>query len=170
MQNILRNVMKNFFHQTRLWQSLGLSLGGLMLATLPQMAIAQTLDQDILELSQMLLEQPCTTYEKTDGVVRYSICMQEDGENLIVLSAASSLVDAGDGVGYWFSPEGGIVAIRFFHSGETFFFDPVSQAPLGAILDDGSVQTQFTQEEHETLVNLVQDISPIDEIFNVFLE
>jgi hypothetical protein len=162
--------MAKFFTKHNPLPYLSLGLCSLLLTGMTQRVEAQTLEEDILEISQMIFEQPCTLYEKTDDIMSYSICMQEEGEESIIVAAASSLMEIGDGLGYWFSPEGGIVAIQVFHTGETFFFEPSIGEPLGIVLDDGTVQTEFTDEEYNYLVNLVTDTSTIDEIFNVFIE
>lgn len=64
------------------------------------------------------LTKGCEESKKTEGSVNYSVC-QLDGKPV---QAAEAHVELGDGVGFWFE-NGKVKALRYFHSGELFFFE-----------------------------------------------
>jgi hypothetical protein len=68
---------------------------------------------------ERLTQKACTKQEKVVGNLRYSLCSVIDSRGINrIVSAASSLANAGDGAGYWLNEQGEIYAIRYFHSGE----------------------------------------------------
>lgn len=113
--------------------------------------------------------QPCDRQSKDEKSTRYTVCSVErvTGKPRII-SASSSLIEAGDGIGYWFTEEGKVAAIRFFHSDELFMFDidgklKVELISAQKVMVNGeeqfqkrSVRTKFDQATRDRLEKLAK--------------
>lgn len=100
-------------------------------------------------------KQPCDRQTKDEGSTRYAICTVQGTDNRPkVISASSSLIGAGDGIGYWFAEDGAVVAIRFFHSDELFLFSGdrlVAELTGGANSQRKSAKQGFTEQQRNRL-------------------
>ncbi|MEG4319657.1 MULTISPECIES: hypothetical protein [unclassified Microcoleus] len=103
-------------------------------------------------------KQPCNDHLKTEKSVRYRICTvnQGNGQTRIV-SASEANIEAGDGMGYWFTETGKVYAIRFFHSGETFIFGLENGRLLAELIDKRQVNMDFKDEQRKNLEKLARD-------------
>lgn len=61
----------------------------------------------------------CTKSKKTEDNLNFEICKKGDK----VVSATEYAPEADAGSTYWFSPDGKLVAMRYFSSGDTYVFD-----------------------------------------------
>lgn len=61
----------------------------------------------------------CTKSKKTEDNLEFEICKK--GDRVVSASEYASEADAGSV--YWFSPDGKLVAMRYFGSGDTYVFD-----------------------------------------------
>ncbi len=75
------------------------------------------------------LAQGCQEQKKVIKSMTYRLC-RKNGK---IVSAAESLTEAGDGMGYWFE-QGKVVAVRYFHDGTLVTF---KGAKISAIYADG---------------------------------
>ncbi len=113
--------------------------------------------------------QPCDRQTKDEKSTRYMVCSVErvTGKPRVI-SASSSLIETGDGIGYWFTEESKVAAIRFFHSGELFMFDidgklKVELISAQKVMVNGeeqfqkrSVRTKFDQATRDRLEKLAK--------------
>ncbi|MEG3843947.1 hypothetical protein [Microcoleus sp. herbarium14] len=100
------------------------------------------------ELKQ-LQAQPCQKATKTVKNVSYIMCSTNAGKT--VVSASEALLEAGDGVGFWFKGDR-VRAIVFFGSGEVVFFNRgVLEAQMS---NKGEVTTVFTADEQRQFEGL----------------
>ncbi len=131
-------------------------------------------DEEIAESVHKQFEnianQPCDRQSKDEKSTRYIVCSVErvTGKPRII-SAFSALIEAGDGIGYWFTEESKVAAIRFSHTGELFMFDldgklKVELISAQKVMVNGeerfqkrSVRTKFDQATRNRLEKLAQE-------------
>ncbi len=103
--------------------------------------------------------------------INYSACTANAGGKgqYRFISASSSLVSYGDGIGYWYYLNGKVAAIRFFHTDELFMFDGGGKLQAELIraqkvmvngqeqFQERSIRTNFTKSERDRLENLAKD-------------
>jgi len=112
-------------------------------------------------LMQSLTEmtEGCDEATKVKAGVSYRIC----SINSQPVTASEALLEVGDGIGFWFK-NNKVVAIRYFHSGETLFFD--DEKLIAKFLDDQEIQVNFTDEERQEAEVTAKD--GYQTIFQVF--
>ncbi|MBD2456202.1 hypothetical protein H6G80_19255 [Nostoc sp. FACHB-87] len=115
------------------------------------------------KLMQSLTEmtEGCEDKTKVKAGVVYRICTINNEP----VTASEALLEVGDGVGFWFR-NNKVIAIRYFHSGETLFFD--DEQLIAKFSDDEKLQSEFSDEERREAENLAQ--SGYQNIFQVFTE
>ncbi|MBD2439141.1 hypothetical protein [Nostoc sp. FACHB-110] len=113
------------------------------------------------ELMQSLSEmtEGCNEATKVQAGISYSICTINNEP----VKAAEALLEAGDGIGFWFK-NNKVVAIQYFHSGETLFFD--DEKLIAKFSDNQELQSNFTDEERQEAENLAKN--GYHKIFQVF--
>lgn len=118
--------------------------------------IFDTLMQALTEMTE-----GCDEATKVRAGVSYRICTINNQP----VAASEALLEVGDGVGFWFK-NNKVVAIRYFHSGETLFFD--DETLIAKFSDDEKLQSNFTNEERREAENLAKE--GYQTIFQVFAE
>ncbi|MCJ8282179.1 MAG: hypothetical protein MJK14_20675 [Rivularia sp. ALOHA_DT_140] len=88
------------------------------------------------------ITQGCQESKKTEQFIDYEICKK--GNKIVKASEYASEADAGSV--YWFSPDGRVVAIRYFGSGETYTFD-----------NNGKVSAKFNVYDSKKVNNISAD-------------
>jgi hypothetical protein len=127
--------------------------------------LAETLYQTFTEIEQ----QPCDDRKTiTERGIMYRACTANAGGRgqYRFISVASSVIESGDGIGYWYYLSGKVAAIRFFHTGELFMFDPQGNLqgeliPPQKVIINGveefqnrSIRTTFAPAERQRLEKL----------------
>ncbi|OCQ99826.1 hypothetical protein BCD64_01710 [Nostoc sp. MBR 210] len=107
------------------------------------------------------MTEGCDETTKVKAGVVYRICTINNKP----VTASEALLEVGDGVGFWFR-NNKVIAIRYFHSGETLFFD--DEELIAKFSDDEELQSEFSDEERREAANLAQ--SGYQNIFQVFTE
>jgi hypothetical protein len=104
---------------------------------------------------QRIRSQPCDNMDTTQGNVLYRICVENTGRSgggdSRVISASSSSVSEAAGVEYWFAENGNVNAIFFYHSGETFVFNPENGVLAVSIISPTEVESVFSDEVRDRL-------------------
>jgi hypothetical protein len=104
---------------------------------------------------QRIRSQPCDNLDKTEGNVMYRMCLENNGRtgggDSRVISASSSSVSAAAGVEYWFAENGKVNAMFFYHSGETFIFNPENGVLAVSIISPTEVESVFSDEVRDRL-------------------
>lgn len=109
--------------------------------------------QEIFNALMQSLEQMtegCDEQTKIKAGVNYRICTINNEP----VTASEALLEAGDGISFWFK-HNKVVAIRYFHSGETLFFD--QEKLIAKFPDDQQMQVNFTDEERQEAETLAKD-------------
>ncbi|WP_434686507.1 hypothetical protein [Pseudanabaena minima] len=111
---------------------------------------------------EKISKQSCDLQTKDEKSVRYMICSVQGINNQPrVISASSSLIEAGDGISYWFAEDGAVVAIRFFHTGEIFLFSGdrlVAELTMSSqAFQRRSAKQGFTNEQRNRLEDLAKN-------------
>jgi len=128
---------------------------------------AEALHRAFAEISQ----QTCDDRSIVQASINYSVCTANAGDKgqSRLISASSSIVNYGDGIGYWYYPNGKVAAIRFFHTDEVFMFDGGGKLQAELIraqkvmvngqeqFQERSIKTNFTKSERDRLEKLAQD-------------
>ncbi len=76
------------------------------------------------------ITEGCVTQKKEVKGISYQLC-QINGK---VVSASEAIIEAGDGIGYWFE-KGKVVAVRYFHDGTLVTF---TGSKVQAVYDDSN--------------------------------
>ncbi|AFY40976.1 hypothetical protein [Nostoc sp. PCC 7107] len=116
--------------------------------------IFDTLMQALTEMTE-----GCEEVTKVKAGVSYRICTINNEP----VTASEALLEVGDGVGFWFK-NNKVVAIRYFHSGETLFFD--DETLIAKFSNDEELQSEFSHEERREAENLAKE--GYQNIFQVF--
>ncbi|MBU7585231.1 MAG: hypothetical protein KAF91_20465 [Nostoc sp. TH1S01] len=119
----------------------------------------ELLDKLMQSLTEMT--EGCHETTKVKAGVVYRICTINNEP----VTASEALLEVGDGVGFWFK-NNKVVAIRYFHSGETLFFD--DQQLIAKFSNDEELQSDFTNEERREAENLAE--YGYQTIFQVFAD
>ncbi|MBE9006470.1 hypothetical protein IQ259_15715 [Fortiea sp. LEGE XX443] len=109
--------------------------------------------EEILDaLMQSLAEmtEGCDEAIKVKAGISYRICTINNEP----VTASETLSEVGDGIGFWFK-NSKVVAIRYFHSGETLFFD--DEKLIAKFSDNQELQGNFTDEERREAETLAKD-------------
>ncbi|MBE9210130.1 hypothetical protein IQ244_27265 [Nostoc sp. LEGE 06077] len=118
--------------------------------------IFDTLMQALTEMTE-----GCDEATKIKAGVSYRICTINNEP----VTASEALLEVGDGVGFWFK-NNKVIAIRYFHSGETLFFD--DEALIAKFSNDDELQSEFSHEERREAETLAKN--GYQTIFKVFAE
>jgi len=128
---------------------------------------AEALHRAFAEISQ----QTCDDRSILQAGINYSVCTASAGDKgqYRLISASSTIVNYGDGIGYWYYPNGKVAAIRFFHTDELFMFDGGGKLQAELIraqkvmvngqeqFQERSIRANFTKSERDRLEKLAQD-------------
>ncbi|ALF51801.1 hypothetical protein ACX27_01375 [Nostoc piscinale CENA21] len=132
-------------------------------ATAKQEIHQDTPKQLFEKLMQSLTDmtEGCDETTKVKAGVVYRICTINNEP----VTASEALLEVGDGVGFWFKNKK-VVAIQYFHSGETLFFD--DEQLIAKFFHNEELQSEFADEERREAENLAQ--SGYQTIFQVFTD
>jgi len=128
---------------------------------------AESLHKAFEEIDKQSCDDRKSVVEKS---LVYSACTANVGgrDQFRFISVSSSIVETGDGIGYWYYPNGKVVAIRFFHTDELFMFDGDGKLQAELIraqkvmvngqeqFQNRSIRTNFDQEERDRLEKLAK--------------
>lgn len=129
---------------------------------------AESLHQAFEEIDQ----QPCDDRKTViKAGTKYSVCTANAGGQgqYRFISASATVIETGDGIGYWYYLNGKVAAIRFFHNGQLFMFDgggelqaeliPAQKVMLNEYeqFQNRSVRTIFSKAERDRLEKLAQE-------------
>jgi hypothetical protein len=124
---------------------------------------------DYHQKMETLTRQPCDRLSKTEDGVVYSICtIDEGGGDARILSASSASQEAGDGVEYWYVETGKVYGIRFFHTGQTFIFDPEEGRLKVQLLSANEIETEFSPEMRSRMEAMAIEANGMNPIFEKF--
>jgi|GEM_PF-1304597 len=123
--------------------------------------LAKTLYEDFAEIAQ----RPCDGGRKiiTEKSNVYIVCFTNIGDGKaspakFISYASTSHVEFEDGIGYWYHFNAKVAAIKYFHTGELFFFDRIGTLQAELIHDDNrSVRTKFSKTERDHLEKLARE-------------
>ncbi|MCC5638377.1 hypothetical protein LC593_21570 [Nostoc sp. CHAB 5844] len=118
--------------------------------------ILNTLMQSLTKMTE-----GCNEATKVKAGVSYRICTINNEP----VTASEALLEAGDGISFWFK-NNKVVAIRYFHSGETLFFD--DEKLIAKFPDEQQLLVNFTDEERHEAETLAKD--GYQTIFQVFAD
>lgn len=108
------------------------------------------------------LTKGCRKTKKAEANINYEICKQGDR----VVSASEYAPEADAGSVYWFSPDGKVVAIRYFGSGETYVFDSNGKVTSKYNVYNSSKVDKITPDERKRIEG--ESYSGYQRIFEVF--
>jgi hypothetical protein len=90
---------------------------------------------------ERLAGRACQKREKVVRGTRYALCTMTDSQGVVrPVHASSSLVDSGDGVGYWLNESGDIYAIRYFHSGKVVVLLPEDKRTIVELVGNREIK------------------------------
>jgi hypothetical protein len=110
---------------------------------------------------QSISSQSCDKMKKEKGATQFQICVEDTGRSgggdSRVISASAASIELGDGVGYWFTEDGKVRVIQFFHTGEIFIFNPETGRLEVNIVSATEVESTFSDEQRDGLEMQARD-------------
>jgi hypothetical protein len=104
---------------------------------------------------QRISSQSCDKMSKEKGATKFQICVEDTGRSgggdARIISASAASIELGDGVGYWFAEDGKVIALQFFHTGETFMFNPETGRLEAKVMSAMEVESVFSDEQRDRL-------------------
>jgi hypothetical protein len=152
-----------------------IAIGSTSLVLISAMSLASLANNNQAELLHRAFaetaQQPCNDRKMVQSGVEYRVCTANAGGKgqYRFISASSTLVNYGDGIGYWYHLNGKVAAIRFFHSAELFVFDRNGKlqaellGPQKATINgqeqvqNRAIRTDFTKSERDRLEKLARE-------------
>jgi hypothetical protein len=104
---------------------------------------------------QRISSQSCDKMRTEKGATSFQICVEDTGRSgggdARIISASAASIELGDGVGYWFAEDGKVIALQFFHTGETFMFNPETGRLEAKVVSAMEVESVFSDEQRDRL-------------------